>query len=254
MRTPNRFLLALGLSTSVAAFLLVVPAAAEETDEAQAMVTRLAGLRKAEDVSGLMEALGQTPDIYKSTENAGLRSKLRHEMGKVLKDESHGDARMAAVEALVALDDPKGAWKEMSKEMPSPKAEKAAALDLAVVKAAGQLAQKGSVRTLLDLAAKAKDIKLARAAAEALGGFHKDKRNRLKILEELLSLGQRVRPGTAPGKTVSKEAQERWEAVGHGILVGLNSLTAQKMRSFEDWEALYKESRKHPEDLFLQED
>ncbi len=49
--------------------------------------------------------------------------------------------------------DPKAAWKEMSKGMPRPKVEKAAALDLAVVKAAGQLAQKGCAKTLLDLAA-----------------------------------------------------------------------------------------------------
>ena len=94
MRTPNPTLRPVALLVIASAFLLPVAAVAEETDKALELVARLAELRQVEDAAGLMEALGQLPDIYEKTESPSLRSKLRREMGKVLKDESLGDARM----------------------------------------------------------------------------------------------------------------------------------------------------------------
>ena len=107
--------------------------------------------------------------------------------------------------------------------------------------------------TLLDFVMKATDNRLARAAAVALAGFRDDRRNRLKVLEGLLSLGKRLRPGVAPNKTVSPVAQKRWEVVGSGIVVGMNGLTRRTLASFEDWEELYKEFRRTPKDLFLED-
>ena len=253
MRTLIPALLSAAILAIAAALLLTIAAEASEAEEAQELVARLVELRQVEDAAGLMEALGQLPDVYEKIESASLRAKLRREMGRILRDESLGDARVSAVGALVAINDPKVAWKELSKGVPSPKVEEASALDLAIVRATGQLAQKAGIGVLLDLVTKATDNKLARAAAVALAGFRDDRRNRVKVLEELLALGKRIRPGVSPGKTVSPVAQKRWEIVGPGIVAGLNGLTRQTVSSFEEWEAFYKEFKRQPKDLFLED-
>lgn len=244
--------LALVCATSFA--LLVVFAAsgvAEDEDPAAALLTQLDELRKAEDASGLATAVAKVPEVYKGTENSGVRSKLRGELGKIVKDDDLGAARVAAVDALVALEDPKAVWKELSKSLPDRKTEEASELDLAVVRAAGKLAQSRAVKPLLELAAKAKDNKVAAEAAEALGGFREDK-GRVKILEELISIGKRTRPGRSTDKGASQEAIERWGVVGVGIIKGLNGLTGRKETTFETWEELYDQYKKTPKDLFVE--
>ena len=226
----------------------------DAADPAQALLDEITALTKAEDFSALVEAFAKVPDVYKASENDGLRDKLRAAMGKVARDKDGGDARVAAVEAFLELEDPKGAWKELSKLMPKGKEDEATAVDLAVVKAAGALAQSKSVKALGELAMKAKDPALAGAAAAALGGFREDNRNRGKILEELIKVGQRTRPGRSTTQNPSQTALERWAKVEPGVVQGLNGLTGRSISSFDEWEVLYKDNKKRPDALFLDEE
>ena len=59
--------------------------------------------------------------MYKGSEDKALRGKLVGELGKVLKNKKLGDARFEALDALLELEDPKPAWKHISKQMPHPK-------------------------------------------------------------------------------------------------------------------------------------
>ena len=223
-------------------------------DPAVALLERLVALSKADDYAGLAAAMEEVGAIYEATENEGVRGKLRAEMGKVARDKKAGEARLPAITALVGLDDPKGAWKELSKLMPKGKEEEATEIDLAVVVAAGTTAQSKSVKGLQELAMKAKDAALASAAAKALGGFRQDKRNRVKILEELIKVGQRTRPGSTTDKAASPESRERWAKVERGVIDGLNGLTGRSIADFAGWELLWKDNKKQPRAIFLDED
>ena len=242
---------------ALALLLLLVAPAARAEDEvapAQALLDEIAALTKAEEYGSLVDVLGKVPEMYKASEDDGLRDKLCAAMGKVARDKDAGDARLAAVAAFLELEAPKDAWKELSKLMPKGKEDEATPLDLAVVAAAGTLGQTKSVKGLQELAMKAKDPAMAAAAAAALGGFREDKRGRAKILEELIKVGQRTRPGRSTDKAVSPEAMARWGAVERGVVTGLNGLTGRTLGNFEEWEALYKDNKKRPAALFLEDE
>jgi hypothetical protein len=251
MRSP--FLLSLLVVLALAPIGDLSGARAEdEVDPAATLLDQIVALRKSEDTGGLAKAVAGVPEVYLASEDKSLKGKIRSELGKIVKDDDLGAARMAAVEALTALDDPKGAWKELAKALPGPKVEEAAEVDLAVVHAAGKLAQSRAVKPLTDLAYKAKDIRVAAAAAEALGGFREDKRGRVKILEELISVGRRTRPGQSTDKATSTEAYDRWAAVGPGVVKGLNALSGRSLNSFEDWEAMWEDHKKRPKGIFVE--
>lgn len=233
----------------------VSPAWAEdEVAPEQALLDQIVVLHKADDFNGLVDVLLKVPEIYVDSGDDALRGKLRGAVGKIARDKDGGDARLAAVEVLVDIEDAKAAWKELSKLLPKGKEDEAAPIDLAVVKAAGTLAQSKSVKALSDLAMKAKDPALASAACKALGGFSEDKRNRVKILEELIKVGQRTRPGRSMEKATSPVALERWARVEKGVVAGLNGLTGRGLGNFEEWEVLYKDNKKRPATLFIEED
>ena len=161
-----------------------------------------------------------------------------------------GSARLTAVRTLGELDDAKNAWKEVSKLLPTPKVEEASELDLEVVRTAGKLAQGKASKALLELVKKAKDPQLSAAAARALGGFGADVKGRVQILEELVSLGKRTRPGTSTDKATSPEATKRWGLVGPAITEGLNGLTGRSLADFAAWEALFEENKSKLKALF----
>ncbi len=246
--------LALWIS-AIVLFSLAVPRAASAADpqEALDLAAKIDAIQKGGE-GNLAEEVGKVPEVYKGVEDKSARGKLVDALGSVAKDkDAAADARLAAVNALVAIEDPDPAWREISRLMPNVKVEEATDLDVAVVKAAGDLAQSHAIKPLEDLLGKAKDNKLSHEAAVALGGFGADKKNRVKILEDMVDLGRRIRPGTSTTKSVSKEAMDRWTAVGGGIVEGLNRLTGDKLATFEDWEAKVKEHKKKLQDLFPKE-
>ena len=240
----------LRVAVAAASLLLFVVAARAEESAGKALLERLKNLQREADDGGLASAIDEVPSVYKSEGAAPVQAKLRGALGKIAKDKKLDSARSAAVRALCELDDAKNAWKEMSKLLPSPKVAEGSGLDLEVVRAAGQLAQSKAAKPLLELVKKGKDPKLAAAAARALGGFTADVKGRVKILEELVSLGKRLRPGQSTDKAAGSAATERWAAVGPAITEGLNELTGRSEKDFEAWEALVEEHKRNLKGLF----
>lgn len=251
---PLAFTLLLALPALAPSWAWAEDEAVAEVAPEQALLDQITALTKAEEFNALIDEIAKVPEIYVASDSDSIRGKLRAALGKIARDKDGGDARFAAIEALQELEDPKAAWKEISKLMPKGKEDEAAPLDLTVVKAAGVLAQSKSIKALGELAMKAKDPSLAATAAVALGGFREDKRNRVKILEELVKIGLRTRPGRSMEKATSNVALERWAKVEKGVVQGLNDLTGRGLGNFEDWEVLYKDNKKRPATLFLEED
>lgn len=240
------------------ALVLALPAFADDEakqrkEEALALAEQIDELRKDEKAAEAAEAAARVPDLYKleTLKDKGAKKKLLDALGDLAKEDDIGmDARVAGVEALIALEDPKPAWKELSRLMPSDDVEEASDFDVLIVKAAGDLAQSRAIKDLEELLGKAKDSRLAKQAAISLGGFGADTRNRTKILDEMISLGRRIRPGRSMDKNVSQVAIDRWAAIEPGIVEGLNRLTNREIKNFEEWELLYEDNKRRLKDLF----
>ena len=250
MVRAHRFVLPLLLAV------LALPVFAEDDDPnavPKELIASLSELRKAGDVSGLQEAVERVPHVYADTMDKALRSKMCAEVGKILKDKDAGAARSSAAEVLTQLDDPKTAWKYLSKVLPDPKWEEVDAFYIVVIDSAGKVAYPKSVKALLELAAKSKDNQVAAHAVMALGNFGEDKRARVTVLEELMSVVQRIKPGHSTSKQTSPEAMERWGTIQPAMLGALNQLTGQNVATFEDWEELWREHKRNPKSLFIRD-
>ncbi len=57
----------------------------EEVDPAAALLVKLTELRKAEDVGPLSKAVAEVPEVYKESENKGLKKKQLRWVKKVMK-------------------------------------------------------------------------------------------------------------------------------------------------------------------------
>ena len=245
MRTPITFVLGLALLAGLA-----VPAAAELAEDSKALIAKISEQRKAKDTSALGASFKEAIDFHNRLDDKSLKGKLRAEIGKVAKDKKCGDARIDAVNTLAQMDDPKGAWKEIKKVMPGPKVEEPSDLEMAAIEAAAKLAPKGAAKQLLDLGSKAKSDKVAAGAVRALGGYREHRKLRVSILVELMDIGKKTRPGVSTSKNVSPVAIARWQEVGSALIGSLNMLTGRQEKSFEDWEAAFKASKKKPANLF----
>jgi hypothetical protein len=241
------------LVVSVALLSFGPHAEAREESAAITLVKRLGTLRKAANAAALVEAVADAPSAHDRTSNASDQAKLRKELGKIAKQRDLGPARKAAIEALAALGAPKEAWKEVSKLLPAAKTEEATDADLAAVRAAGKLAQEKAAKPLLDLVAKAKDARLAAAAAKALGGFRAAPKKRLGVLKDLVKTGTRLEVADDATEADDPKAK-RWRQVGPAIVEGLNLLTGRMLDTMESWRALLEEHRKDLTQVFTDED
>jgi hypothetical protein len=223
------------------------PAAAEEAAEPAATVAKIQELLKAKDEAGLKEAVAKVPEMHNASEDAAAKASLADALGDVAKDKKAGEARQAAVEALAQLDEKKNAWKQLKGLMPDTKVEEAQPLDLAVVKAAGVVAEDGAIPLLVELGEKAKSTPLAKEAVMSLGGYTgASKKKKVEILDTVLSLAVRIKPssGGSSNKAVSPQAQERFSEVGTAVVETANKLTGRKV-PWEEWELLYKDHKKN---------
>ena len=229
-------------------------ASAQDLESAKAVLVELEAAVKAKDEAGVSAAAGKVPAQFNGIEDKAMRGKLAGGLAKALKSKHVAGAHADVLAAVFALGDPKLAWKSVSKFMPNAKkTEEATEFQIAVVSGVGALAQKSAIAPLLELVSKAKDNKLAAAAAVSLGGYKDDVKNRVKIYVELVDIGLRIRPGRSTSKTVSPEAQARWMDVGAGIITALNTLTGRSEKDFEAHEELYKANKKKPKAIFPDE-
>lgn len=246
-------------AAALAALPLACPAAAraDETEriaQAVALADQIEALRKAQDKTALEPQLGKVAALHNALDDKPTRARLQAVVGDVLHEEALAVVRLKAADVLGDLHDER-AWTQLKREWPSTDLEAALPLHLRVVAAAGRLAAAASTPSLLDLAKKAKDPNLVRAAIEALGGFGWAK-NRVTILTDLgglIPLTDGGAAGGARGAKVSAETAAAWRALKPALLKTLNDLTGRSEPALEAWTALLKAHKKDPESLFLRE-
>jgi hypothetical protein len=222
--------------------------------EAQALAEKVDALRKSQDRTALEAELAKVAALHNALDDKPMRTRLQGAVGDVLAEEALAATRLKAADVLGDLHDEK-VWNQLKRVWPSADLEAALPIHLRVVAAAGKVAASASVTPLLDLAKKAKDGNLVRAAVEALGGFGWAK-NRLTILLDLgalIPLTDGGTPGGARGAKVSPESAAAWRELKPTLLKALNALTGRAEAVLESWTALLKEHKKKPEALFIRE-
>lgn len=231
---------------------VAVPAEAADdkaaVESAKALADEIETARKAKDGSALSGLLEKLPDAHNGIEHGATRKKLQKAAGAVLKTKGLEATADKAIEALAALNDPKGAYGQLKRHMPGPK-DKTPIDDKgrAVMAATAKLAPDSAIGSLEELATKSRDYVAAGLAIAALGHYGKSKK-RAAILESLVKLISRFKPPV--GQQIGEETQKRWTALGEPLIVACNRLTNRKENSPDAWLTLWKENKKKPSELF----
>jgi hypothetical protein len=226
----------------------------ERIAQAVALAEKLDTLRKAQERPALETELGKVAALHNALDDKPTRARLQVAVGDVLNDEALAATRLKAADVLGEMHDEK-VWTQLKRAWPATDLEAALPIHLRVVAAAGKVAAPASVTPLLELARKAKDTNLVRAAMEALGGFGWAK-NRVSILldlGELIPLTDGASGGGARGAKVSADSAAAWRALKPTLLKALNDLTGRAEAVLESWTALLKQNKKNPEALFVRE-
>ena len=248
---------ALLLVPFLSVLLLASPLAAEEpaADPGLALVAKINELHKAKDEVTVRAEVSKVPDAFKAAEAPATKTALVDVLGKVAKDKKMPDAREAAVQAIGEIADKKMAWKELKPLMPDVKTEEPTAFDTLVVKTTGVIADEGAIPDLFTMVEKAKANALGREAALALGGYTAaSKKKKIEILDTLLSFAVKIKPsqGGSSGKQTSPEATERFSLIGGGIIDTAVKLTGRQVKTWEEWEVLYKDNKKNLSKLMME--
>ncbi len=236
-------------------FLLIGSATATAAPEgAEAVKSVLDDIKKAQkdpERSGLASAVERIADIHNGIDDAGLRKKLQAVAGKVLRDAKAGSARSAAAVALGSLNDPQGAWKQLSKALPAPKSKTPAPSEVAAIQATAAHVPAAAIAPLLKLMHKAKSLDAAREAINALGGYGKSKK-RAAILKEMLEAMSLRHAAALAAKQNPKggSGTRPWQELGEPFVAALNRLTGQKHKDADAWLEAYKSNKKQLQALF----
>ncbi len=222
----------------------------EKEAEANTLVTKIKGLRKAKDSAAMQSALTNLVTLHNLLSSKTVRHSLQHVAGQVLTDKKMGADRIAAAEALGKLNDPAGAFKHLKPALPSKKTEAAGPVELAALKAVGASAADRAIPTLLELMSKGKDNNVSKEAVVALGAFGTSKK-RVTVVVEVVDFLRLLKPQRTPGKRVGAATRERWNTLQRPLINSLNRLTGQKVRSSDGWLELYKAHKKSPKKLFV---
>jgi hypothetical protein len=215
---------------------------------ADAALARLSAAQEAKDVGGLQSALAGAASAHNAVQDPERRRRLAARIGAALQEESLGDARDAALGALLALDDPAAAFRQMQPHLPT--AESTAELSpfqRTLLLALGERALEPALEPLKALATRARDPEARSLAIQALGGYGGSPR-RAGVLDLLLtSLAGPDRRGIGrPSWT--------WATLSHAtfpaVLAALERLTGRKGVEPGRWIAAMKRNPKSLEAVF----
>lgn len=237
-----------------AAALLVArsPRAAADDAAAQvaAIVAEIDAAEKAKNEDGVQAGVKKVAPAYKATQDAALRGSLLKAAMSVVKNAKFSTpTRKMALTALVETEDGPACWKVMSGAYPKDDAEDPEKFNQEYVKAVGALHPDGAVDVLLETFRKAKVPDVSANAVTGLGNYGKSK-HREKILAEVAKAAKNMIPSRSATKNPSKEAQDRWQAVGPAIGTALDTLTGQKVGDVTEWIKRVDEAKNNLKSLF----
>ena len=220
--------------------------------EAENLLERITTFQGAKKKADLERALNRVPKVHNELKTGSMRTKLQKALGLVMKDEALGGTRSVAADTLGRLNDPKGSWGVLKKQLPSVKVEAAGPFELRVIQAVGLLAPDAAISSLLTLMGKAKDANVSRYAIQALGNYGFSKR-RTTVLSDLCKALRKLRPGgTDPrlSRGGGRAARERYNFLQLSFVSALNELTGQNHDSADKWLEVYKAGKKDLGSLF----
>jgi len=221
---------------------------AADAEGAKALLAEMAASLKAKDASAFAEQAKRAVEMHNGLEDKALRGKLQKELGSGLKNKHLKGVHAEIITALGSLNDSKGAYKQLKRFMPSPKLEEITDRQRAVLTAVDGLAPSGAIKDLYALAEKAKNHDAAALAIGALGSF-KTSKKRAAILETLVKLIARFMPPR--NQTVGKATRERWAVLGPALGRACNEISGQKVRDPTEWLELWRDNKKKPANLFV---
>jgi HEAT repeat protein len=248
----------LALTALLAGVLFLFPAAAhaEGTTIAQ-VVKQLDTSLKSKETQAVTTGLESVVEAYKTAEKAD-RKKLLSAVGKVLrkKDAKLKRAALSAFEAMGDAD----AWKYYGSLLRAPVHKSFSQVQSQAMDVTRVLQPEGAIKPLLKIMRKSKNLGAAAKALRTLGAFKNSKR-RAKILDELISVTIKERPGVrgrdntvwyGPRQT-GEQARSRWQALSRPMVAAANELTGQELGSPEAWFEIWRDHRRHLEGLFQDE-
>lgn len=241
----------------LALFVLVPPMESHAGDpieegrvrDAQAQIERIEALVEAGKAAQLREVYKELAELHNKIQSSTARRRIQKAIGDIAKSRKHATVlRVDAVGALAQLFDADGAWKQLERLLPEVKEEAVDQLGLAVLDATARLAPDGAQKDLERLVAKAKDLKAAGKAVEALGHYGYA-RKRVKVLTFLIEEVRSMQPRSKRGR-VGKERRERFRALSASFIKALNQLTGRAYRSVEIWLDRYDSASEDLDALF----
>lgn len=234
-----------------------VAAHARENDEAAL----------TEDIEGVMELW----DDLKADDDLARRGLAL--LGTILRAGRDPATEVAALRALGATQDARAA-PHIKPHLRQADRKRTDLVLEAAIDAAGQAVDDALVEPLLGLVEDSRHAGVGARAVQSLGAYHSCRKKRAKILERVVKVVERLKPGGPPrargggdpmdptgtsggeGLPPGQEGgpQDRWVALVKVLPEAMSRLTGRKLAAAEDWFLLVKERKGRLEAIFVDEE
>jgi hypothetical protein len=249
---------------------VLLPAAAEEPaaeaagDDVAARVTDLEKAvevhKRDKDVVALRKDLDDAVSEHGKASDPKLRGRVNAVLGTILKASDDESFQKDVLKAIGDLGDEDN-WRHVRPFCQQSDPKVAPPLINEGLECAGKLKNDDAVPHLLKVVEKSKVYPVAANAMRALGNFGASKRQRTRILSELIGTVRKNLPGgpgmnkydsnsgeSIGGKRPGEES--RWGILAPALVAACNQLTGQTASSAQDWFDLYDRYKKNLGDLF----
>jgi len=235
------------------------PRAFAEQAKAPDHVKQLTEHLRAKDADAIQRDLTNITDAFAEATDKRARRRLLSAVGRVLRSKDD-DLKRAALDTFEEMGDP-AAWKYYGAILKKPFNKRFPAIASQAMDLTRALNPDGAITPLLNIMKKSKHLGAASKAVETLGAYRNSDK-RAKILGELIRATRKEKPGVRGrenqvvyGPRVSGEqARDRWQALARPMVEAANQLTGQSYVSPEDWFDVWRENRRNPKVLFLEDD
>ncbi len=230
--------------TALAVLLAIVSMAPADESAVRAEVDALI-LRLKPTQAQLVKSLGDVAQLHNRIKDRSGRAMLRMAIGKILDATDSAEVFQEALDALVALDDPKAAFSRMREHLPA-KDKKLTNRGKAVLSTLARNPIDAAVSPLQRLATKAYSAEVRAAAIVTLGGFGASSR-RVSVAKFLLTQLSKLNPGQS--QPLQGPWLTEWYRTGPALLDALQRLTGKKHPHPGTWLAAYERDKKNLEAL-----
>lgn len=221
--------------------------------DAPTLLERLQAARRAGEVRAIEQLVKAAAEAHNRCRSASTRTRLRAQLGELVRDESAGGNRLHAVDALARLDDAQNAWRELRRSVPDPAADTVDATGRRVLRALGLLAYDPSLDPLRRMAREGRDPEAVALSVEAIGRF-RFSRYRADLLGDLFAVGQDTASSPQRGTARDDATRQSWLRVVSEVVKAMDHLTGRRVGTLERWSVLLDQYRGRYEKLFEEDD